>query len=59
MKRKPEELVDYLYRASSFPRGCFLLTGTGIVPPDAFTLQTRDEISISIPPIGTLSNIVG
>lgn len=59
MKRKPEELVDYLYRASSFPRGCFLLTGTGIVPPDAFTLQTRDEITISIPPIGTLSNIVG
>lgn len=59
MKRKPEELVEYLYRASSFPHGCFLLTGTGIVPPDSFTLRNGDEISISIPPIGTLANIVG
>ncbi len=59
LKRKPEELVEYLYRASSFPRGSFLLTGTGIVPPDSFTLQNGDEISITIPPIGTLVNIVG
>jgi 2-dehydro-3-deoxy-D-arabinonate dehydratase len=59
MKRKPEELVDYLYRATSFPQGCFLLTGTGIVPPDSFTLQAGDEIQITIPPIGRLSNIVG
>lgn len=59
MKRKPEELVEYLYRASSFPKGCFLLTGTGIVPPDSFTLKLGDEISITIPPIGTLSNVVG
>jgi len=59
MKRKPEELVDYLYRASSFPNGCFLLTGTGIVPPDTFTLKLGDEISIAIPPIGTLANAVG
>ena len=59
MKRKPEELVEYLYRASSFPKGCFLLTGTGIVPPDAFTLKLGDEISITIPPIGTLTNVVG
>jgi 2-dehydro-3-deoxy-D-arabinonate dehydratase len=59
MKRKPEELVEYLYRASSFPRGCFLLTGTGIVPPDSFTLRHGDEISITIPPIGTLTNVVG
>jgi 2-dehydro-3-deoxy-D-arabinonate dehydratase len=59
MKRKPEELVEYLYRASSFPHGCFLLTGTGIVPPDSFTLQALDEIQITIPPIGTLTNTVG
>jgi 2-dehydro-3-deoxy-D-arabinonate dehydratase len=59
MKRKPEELVEYLYRASSFPRGCFLLTGTGIVPPDSFTLKPGDEIRITIPPIGSLVNVVG
>jgi 2-dehydro-3-deoxy-D-arabinonate dehydratase len=59
MKRKPEELVEYLYRSSSFPRGCFLFTGTGVVPPDSFTLQHGDEICIIIPPIGTLSNVVG
>lgn len=59
MKRSPEELVAYLYRASSFPNGCFLLTGTGVVPPDSFTLKLGDEISITIPPIGTLVNVVG
>ena len=59
MKRSPEELVEYLYRASSFPQGCFLLTGTGIVPQDSFTLRVGDEISITIPPIGTLTNVVG
>ncbi len=59
MKRSPEELVEYLYRASSFPKGCFLLTGTGIVPPDSFKLQVGDEIAITIPPIGTLLNTVG
>lgn len=59
MKRKPEELVAYLYRHSSFPRGCFLLTGTGVVPPDSFTLKFGDEIKITIPPIGSLVNVVG
>ena len=59
MKRKPEELVEYLYRSSSFPFGCFLLTGTGIVPPDSFTLQAGDEIRITISRIGTLVNFVG
>jgi 2-dehydro-3-deoxy-D-arabinonate dehydratase len=59
MKRKPEELVGYLYRNRSFPCGCFLLTGTGIVPPDSFTLKAGDEIHITIPPIGTLVNMVG
>jgi 2-dehydro-3-deoxy-D-arabinonate dehydratase len=59
MKRKPEELVDYLYRNNSFPHGCFLLTGTGVVPPDSFTLKLGDEIRVTIPPIGTLVNVVG
>jgi 2-dehydro-3-deoxy-D-arabinonate dehydratase len=59
MKRNPEELARYLYHSSSFPSGCFLFTGTGIVPPDSFTLRAGDEISITIPPIGTLSNAVG
>jgi 2-dehydro-3-deoxy-D-arabinonate dehydratase len=59
MKRKPEELVEYLYRNNSFPHGCFLLTGTGVVPPDGFTLKLGDEIRITIPPIGTLVNTVG
>lgn len=58
MKRKPEELVQYLYHSSSFPSGCFLFTGTGIVPPDSFTLRHGDEMSITIPPIGTLANVV-
>jgi 2-dehydro-3-deoxy-D-arabinonate dehydratase len=59
MKRKPQELVEYLYRNNSFPHGCFLLTGTGVVPPDSFTLKPADEIRITISPIGTLTNAVG
>jgi 2-dehydro-3-deoxy-D-arabinonate dehydratase len=59
LKREPASLVEYLYRNNSFPYGCFLLTGTGIVPPDAFTLREGDEIRITIPPIGTLVNLVG
>lgn len=59
MKRTPGELAQYLYHSSSFPFGCFLLTGTGIVPPDSFTLRWGDEIQITIPPIGTLANVVG
>jgi 2-dehydro-3-deoxy-D-arabinonate dehydratase len=58
LKRRPEELVHYLFRESSFPNGCFLLTGTGIVPPDGFTLQSADEISIRIDAIGILTNTV-
>jgi 2-dehydro-3-deoxy-D-arabinonate dehydratase len=59
LKREPEALVDYLFRDNSFPYGCFLLTGTGIVPPDAFTLSDGDEIRIRIDGIGTLVNFVG
>jgi 2-dehydro-3-deoxy-D-arabinonate dehydratase len=56
MKRTPQELVDYLFRENRFPSGCFLLTGTGIVPPNDFTLQSGDVIRITIEPIGTLEN---
>ena len=58
LKRSPATLVEYLFRDHSFPYGCFLLTGTGIVPPDSFTLQRADEIRISIDAIGTLVNTV-
>lgn len=58
MKRDPYTLVEYLFRDNSFPHGCFLLTGTGIVPPDTFTLHSKDEIRITIAPIGMLVNEV-
>jgi 2-dehydro-3-deoxy-D-arabinonate dehydratase len=58
MRRTPEELVAYLYRETSFPAGCILLTGTGIVPPAEFALQVGDEIEIQAPPIGILKNRV-
>lgn len=58
LKRTPAKLVEFLFRENAFPHGCFLLTGTGIVPPDSFTLAPRDEVRISIAGIGTLSNIV-
>jgi 2-dehydro-3-deoxy-D-arabinonate dehydratase len=58
LKRNPESLVEFLYRDNSFPEGAVLLTGTGIVPPDDFTLQSGDEIRISIDGIGTLTNSV-
>jgi 2-dehydro-3-deoxy-D-arabinonate dehydratase len=59
LKRDPASLVEFLYRDNSFPNGCFLLTGTGIVPPDSFTLKKDDEIRITITGIGTLVNYVG
>jgi 2-dehydro-3-deoxy-D-arabinonate dehydratase len=59
LKRDPASLVHYLYRDNIFPAGCFLLTGTGIVPPDSFTLNQGDEIRIHIDGIGTLTNFVG
>jgi 2-dehydro-3-deoxy-D-arabinonate dehydratase len=58
MKRQHHELVEFLYRECSFPHGCYLMTGTGIVPPNVFTLASGDEIRISIGPIGTLVNYV-
>lgn len=58
LKRDPEELVSYLFRDNSFPDGVFLMTGTGIVPEDEFTLRIGDEIRITIDGIGTLHNRV-
>ena len=58
MKRTPQELVGFIYRESSFPYGCLIMTGTGIVPGSDFTLQSGDEINISIDNIGTLTNTV-
>jgi len=58
LKREPKVLAEYLFRENSFPHGCFLLTGTGIVPPDSFTLAPRDLIRITIDGIGTLNNSV-
>jgi 2-dehydro-3-deoxy-D-arabinonate dehydratase len=54
MKRKHTELVEFLYRESSFPDGCFLMTGTCLVPPNSFTLQSADVITITIEGIGQL-----
>ena len=58
LKRDPKELASYLYRDSSFPTGAYLLTGTGIVPGDDFTLNHGDVVEISIDGIGTLTNPV-
>jgi 2-dehydro-3-deoxy-D-arabinonate dehydratase len=58
LKRNPATLAEYLFRDNSFPNGAFLMTGTGVVPPDSFTLLAGDEIRITIEPIGTLVNEV-
>jgi 2-dehydro-3-deoxy-D-arabinonate dehydratase len=58
IKRPLPSLADWLFRENTFPHGCFLMTGTGIVPPDTFTLQTGDEIRITLDPVGTLTNVV-
>jgi len=58
LRRTPEELSGWLFRDNSFPNGCFLMTGTGIVPTSTFTLKKGDIIQITIEPIGTLNNTV-
>lgn len=58
MKRGVKELVSYVTRACSFPKGCLIMTGTGIVPEHPFTLQENDDIRITIQGIGTLRNPV-
>lgn len=58
LKREPTELVEFLFRDNCFPDGVFLMTGTGIVPADEFTLQRGDKIRIAIDGIGALENHV-
>jgi 2-dehydro-3-deoxy-D-arabinonate dehydratase len=58
MKRKHTDLVSYLFKEMDFPYGTFLMTGTGIIPADDFTLAIGDRIKITIEGIGTLINTV-
>ncbi len=58
MKRKHTELVEFLFRECTFPYGCLLMTGTCLVPPNDFTLQSGDVIVIRIDHIGELKNTV-
>jgi 2-dehydro-3-deoxy-D-arabinonate dehydratase len=58
LKRTFDEMAGYLYRSQAFPHGAVLLTGTGIVPPDQFTLEAGDRIRIGISGIGVLENSV-
>jgi 2-dehydro-3-deoxy-D-arabinonate dehydratase len=58
IKRTFSELASFLYRCQAFPHGTVLLTGTGIVPPEDFSLAARDQISIHIPEVGLLENEV-
>ncbi|HMH22326.1 MAG TPA: hypothetical protein VK563_11140, partial [Puia sp.] len=59
IKRSLTELVDWLYREFDFPSGCFLMTGTCLVPPDDFTLREKDRVDIKIDGIGLLTNYIG
>jgi 2-dehydro-3-deoxy-D-arabinonate dehydratase len=58
MRRTFQELVDWLLRDNPVPAGSVLLTGTGLVPPDEFTLEPGHTVEISVPEIGTLTNPV-
>lgn len=58
MKRKPTELLQYLFRELAFPTGVYLMTGTGVIPPSDFTLKAGDVIQITIQHIGVLTNTV-
>ncbi len=58
LKRSFDELADYLFRSQVYPHGVVLLTGTGVVPPDGFTLQAGDVVEIEIPGLGVLKNPV-
>jgi len=59
MKRSLTELAEYLYRGCDYRAGCYLMTGTCLVPPNDFTLNVNDEVTIRIDGIGTLKNTVG
>jgi 2-dehydro-3-deoxy-D-arabinonate dehydratase len=59
MRRSFDELIEFLCRDNPVPRGTVLLTGTGIVPPDDFTLRPGQLVEIHVPGLGTLRNAVG
>jgi 2-dehydro-3-deoxy-D-arabinonate dehydratase len=58
IKRRFDELVEYLFRSQKFPNGAVLLTGAGIIPPDSFTLHAGDTVRITISGVGALDNPV-
>lgn len=58
MARSFADLIEWLGRDQKFPAGVFLLTGTGVVPPDDFTLRALDRVTIEIDGIGALVNPV-
>ena len=58
IKRGFPELIEFLFRSQKFPHGAVLLTGTGIVPDESFTLAVEDDIEISVSELGTLCNKV-
>jgi 2-dehydro-3-deoxy-D-arabinonate dehydratase len=58
IKRSFDELANFLFRSQVFPHGAVLLTGTGVVPSDNFTLQQHDVVQIEITGIGLLRNSV-
>jgi 2-dehydro-3-deoxy-D-arabinonate dehydratase len=58
LKRRFDELAEFLFRSQDFPHGAVLLTGTGVVPPDSFTLQENDVVEIRVSGIGALRNTV-
>ena len=58
MARQFDDLISWLCRENDFPHGAFLMTGTGVVPPDEFTLENGDTVHIEITGIGTLTNPV-
>ena len=58
MARSFDDLISWLFRENEFPNGVLLLTGTGVVPPDEFSLVDGDRVSIEITGIGTLTNHV-
>jgi 2-dehydro-3-deoxy-D-arabinonate dehydratase len=58
MKRSLTELAGWLYRETDFVNGCFLMTGTCLVPPNEFTLQENDRVDITIDGVGVLTNYI-
>ena len=58
MKRSLNELAGWLFREMDFATGCFLMTGTCVVPPNDFTLQEGDIVNISIDGVGTMTNTI-